>query len=64
MLLAVFIGGCRGVYLPLPVVVGGFGVVCGFSGLLALGAGTAMSSAIHKPLNFVLYILACVPPVQ
>ena len=46
MLLARCIGGCRRVYHPLPVVVGGFGVVCGFAGLLALGAGTAMGGVV------------------
>ena len=47
MLLAICVGGCGGYCHPLPVVVGGFGVVCGFSGLLALRAGTAMSSVIN-----------------
>lgn len=47
MLLAICIGGCGGYCHPLPVVVGGFGVVCGFAGLLALGAGTAMIDIIN-----------------
>lgn len=47
MLLAICIGGCGGYCHPLPVVVGGFGVVCGFAGLLALGAGMAMTGIIN-----------------
>ena len=32
---------------PYPGMRGGFGVVCGFAGLLALGAGTAMIGIIN-----------------
>ena len=65
MLLAICIGGRGGVYHPLPVVVGGFGVVCGFAGLLALGAGTAMGGVVAvgrpvaKVVGFHLEIVAC-----
>ena len=65
MLLAICIGGCGGYCHPLPVVVGGFGVVCGFAGLLALGAGTAMGGvvAVGRPcvevVSFHLEIVAC-----
>ena len=64
MLLARRVGGCRSVYHPLPVVVGGFGVVCGFAGLLALGAGTAMIGIINlrpcvEVVGLHLEIVAC-----
>ena len=64
MLLARRVGGCCGVYHPLPVMVGGFGVVCGFAELLALGAGTAMGGIIilrpcGEVVGFKLHITAC-----
>ena len=64
MLLALCIGGCRSVYLPLPVVVGGFGVVFGFAGLLALVAVAAMGGVVAvgrpvaKVVDFHLEIVA------
>ena len=52
------------IHYPYPGMLGGFGVVCGFAGLLALGAGTAMGGFINlRPCGEVvglhLEIVAC-----
>ena len=52
------------IHYPYPGMLGGFGVVCGFAGLLALGAGTAVIGIINLPpcgevVGFELHITAC-----
>ena len=52
------------IHYPYPGMRGGFGVVCGFAGLFALGAGTAVIGIINLPpcgevVGFELHITAC-----